>query len=79
MREVVGESEKMFQRRFLGRRASVLWENARKDLNSGWTLNGLTDNYLRVTATSSSNLWNKFSQVKLTGIDKGNMTGQIEE
>jgi threonylcarbamoyladenosine tRNA methylthiotransferase MtaB len=79
MREVVGESENLFQRRFLGKMVLVLWENARKNQNSGWTLNGLTDNYLRVKATSSHNLWNKFSQVKLTGIEGRNMTGQIEE
>jgi threonylcarbamoyladenosine tRNA methylthiotransferase MtaB len=53
MRAVADASLLAFQRRFLGRCMQVLWESA-----SGDQWSGLTDNYLRVQATSAHSLRN---------------------
>ena len=65
MRAVLAESAARYRRRFLGRTLTVLWEAAATLGPGGWTLTGLTDNYLRVRATAPQNLWNRLTPVTL--------------
>ena len=60
MRTVAARSEKSFHRRFLGRTVSVLWESFRPG-EAGNVWHGLTDNYLRVHAVSSTNQENSLT------------------
>lgn len=74
MRQVVAQSADRFRGQFIGTEAYVLWEATDAYGPSGWTLHGLTDNYLRVEAASAHHLWNKISRVQ---IEKQNANGLI--
>jgi len=65
LRGIFRETGSSFRRTFLGQEMQVLWESGFENENKGYWLSGLTDNYLRVVAHSSSNLWNQFSTVRL--------------
>lgn len=56
-----------FRDRFIETQLPVLWESASKQAADEWQLSGLTDNYLRVYAKASSNLWNEITPVVLKG------------
>jgi threonylcarbamoyladenosine tRNA methylthiotransferase MtaB len=77
MRRALAESATAYHRRFVGCTLPVLWESAQDLGPLGWELNGLTDNYLRVTAYSPEPLWNQITQVKLTGTTDGRLQGQL--
>ncbi|HTX92945.1 MAG TPA: tRNA (N(6)-L-threonylcarbamoyladenosine(37)-C(2))-methylthiotransferase MtaB [Anaerolineales bacterium] len=74
---VLAESAGAYRRKFLGRTLSVLWESTDQFSDAGWRLEGWTDNYLRVTATSPEPRWNHLDAVQLTGVDHETMTGVI--
>ena len=59
------ESRLEFRESQLGSIRPVLWEQSSS--NGAWT--GLTDNYVRVRATSQSALGNRITNARLTGID----------
>ena len=40
-------------------------------------MEGHSDNYLRITASSQGNLWNQFSQVLVDEIQEEGLTGTI--
>lgn len=60
------ESSHRFRDKFLGRTLDVLWEASHRNEKGVWVLSGLTDNYLRVYASSDRDLWNMVSPVKIT-------------
>ena len=63
MLSLATEAAHRFRERFLGRRAMVLWE---REVEPGvWV--GLTDNYIRVFATSDQDLKNRLDEVRLSG------------
>jgi threonylcarbamoyladenosine tRNA methylthiotransferase MtaB len=78
IRGVLAESESVYQNRFLGQQLQVLWESATKIDPSSWTVSGLTDNYLRVLATSPRHLWNRIDPVVITGVNGAGLIGQIK-
>jgi threonylcarbamoyladenosine tRNA methylthiotransferase MtaB len=78
MREVLDQSQRTYLEGFLGRRLPVLWERAVPLEPEGWTLDGLTGNYLRVSAPSRDPSSNRFELVRLTGINGKQLLGQIE-
>jgi hypothetical protein len=55
----------------------VLWEVAEPLEFGKWHLEGLTDNYLRVSLTAPGNLWNNITPVRLTGLTSEGFTGQL--
>jgi threonylcarbamoyladenosine tRNA methylthiotransferase MtaB len=61
----------------LGETHSVLWESASRGCDSKWTLSGLTDNYVRVTATSDVSRWNEIDEVTLCGETSQGLYGTI--
>lgn len=76
MREVFSFASEAYRRAFLGQRLEVLWESAKKKGANTWELQGLTPNYLRVSATAPQNLWNAITPVTLSGITENGMLGE---
>ncbi|MBA4380161.1 MAG: tRNA (N(6)-L-threonylcarbamoyladenosine(37)-C(2))-methylthiotransferase MtaB, partial [Anaerolinea sp.] len=77
LRAAFAESERAYQQKFLGKIMSVLWESTEQLSDAGWHVEGLTDNYLRVTAVASEPRWNVVDEVELTGMDGERLAGKI--
>jgi threonylcarbamoyladenosine tRNA methylthiotransferase MtaB len=73
------ESAAAYRARFIGRVLPVLWESAVALGPDGWQMGGLTDNYLRVHATAPQRLWNQITLVRMTGLAKEGLAGEIVE
>jgi threonylcarbamoyladenosine tRNA methylthiotransferase MtaB len=69
LRHTLAESSAGYRQRFVGQVLPVLWEGANGLGPDGWKLEGLTGNYLRVTAVAPQRLWNQVSLVKLSSAD----------
>ncbi|MES1244196.1 MAG: MiaB/RimO family radical SAM methylthiotransferase [Acidobacteriota bacterium] len=65
------EAGRAFRLAHLGRRETVLWEKPRDGMGQGYT-----DNYLRVLAPEDATLWNRFTEVELTGLAEDGMLGR---
>ena len=76
-RGVLAESSESYQATFIGQVLPVLWESAARLDPQGWQMSGLTDNYLRVHAHAARDLWNQITPVKLTGLARERIYGQI--
>jgi threonylcarbamoyladenosine tRNA methylthiotransferase MtaB len=76
MREIAAASTRAFQRQFIGRTMSVLWESSRQS-EAGLVWSGLTDNYLRVYVASSEDRANRQSAVRLVALTKGGLRGEF--
>jgi hypothetical protein len=59
------ESAKTYRQQFVGRTLPVLWESATQYDDRGWQMEGLTGNYLRVSAIAPRPIWNEVSSVEL--------------
>lgn len=77
LRALFEQSAAAYRDQFVGKRLSVLWETATPNESGGWSMSGLTDNYLRVTAQTTQQLWNQVTPVQLTEIKEGGMVGKI--
>jgi threonylcarbamoyladenosine tRNA methylthiotransferase MtaB len=77
MRAILEASSLDYRQKFIGQRLPVLWENATALGPEGWELSGLTGNYLRVNATSSSQRWNTIIPVQITGLTPEGVYGLI--
>ena len=71
------ESAKSYRQEFIGQTMSVLWESTSEMGEWGWQMEGLTENYLRVTAFASSPRWNEIDHVRINGYDGNRMKGVI--
>jgi threonylcarbamoyladenosine tRNA methylthiotransferase MtaB len=80
LRQVFHELGRDYQKQFIGESLSVLWETHTETPPGTWQLSGLTGNYLRVYAPSNQPLWNRISQVRITGEHqkRGGLKGSIE-
>jgi len=58
----------VFKEKFVGRTMSVLWESSSQVSDSDWQMEGLTDNYLRVTTVAVESRWNQIDSVKLVAL-----------
>jgi threonylcarbamoyladenosine tRNA methylthiotransferase MtaB len=74
MRALAGESSRAFHNLFLNTESEVLWEQAAAGIWSGYT-----PNYIRVYAGSVSNLINQLKRVRLTGLYRDGVWGEIIE
>jgi threonylcarbamoyladenosine tRNA methylthiotransferase MtaB len=79
MRAVFDESAALYRSKFIGKRLQTLWETATNLGSEEWALNGLTDNYLRITAQAPKRLWNQISTVKIVGVNGKGLVGEILE
>jgi threonylcarbamoyladenosine tRNA methylthiotransferase MtaB len=77
LRGVFEEGAKAYRQRFIGQRMSVLWESVTRLNGQGWQMEGLTGNYLRVTANARQPLWNNISEVALDAVLQGKVDGEI--
>ncbi|MFZ6030717.1 MAG: MiaB/RimO family radical SAM methylthiotransferase [Chloroflexota bacterium] len=77
LRQVLAESAVRYRAHFAGCELPVLWESATALGPGGWELSGLTDNYLRVSATAAQDYWNQVTPVSLTGMAPGGLTGVL--
>jgi len=55
----------------------VLWEAARCLGPDGWTLSGWSDNYIRVTASASQDLWNRIRAVLIDESTSEGLAGRL--
>jgi len=69
---LAGESLRGFLKQHIGRTLEVLFERA-----SGGLLNGLTGNYIKVYVKSRGDVTNKILPVRLTGLYKDGMMGEV--
>jgi threonylcarbamoyladenosine tRNA methylthiotransferase MtaB len=79
LRQLFAELAAMYRRRFVGQKLSVLWETVSQLSDSGWKMEGLTDNYLRVFAYAPEPRWNRLDTVLLTAMEEDELGGVIEE
>ncbi|MGZ9163748.1 MAG: tRNA (N(6)-L-threonylcarbamoyladenosine(37)-C(2))-methylthiotransferase MtaB [Anaerolineales bacterium] len=77
LHDTLEECAKSYRRKFLGQTMSVLWESTSEMGEWGWQMEGLTGNYLRLTAFSSSPRWNQIDPVKINEHDGNRMKGVI--
>jgi len=77
MRAVFARSADQYRRAFIGKTLPVLWESSNDLGEAGWQHSGLTDNYLRVSATGDEDRWNQISNVEITLLVKGVLQGRI--
>jgi threonylcarbamoyladenosine tRNA methylthiotransferase MtaB len=79
LRTILKESTESWQQKFIGRTMPVLWEATSTLTETGWQIEGLTNNYLRVRAFSREPRWNQIDQVKLITVKSNNLYGEIQE
>jgi threonylcarbamoyladenosine tRNA methylthiotransferase MtaB len=72
MLAVAERAEHAFRTAHLGSRQTVLWERPRDGMG-----HGLTDNYLRVHSPDGAGLWNRFSEVEVTGLAGDGVWGEV--
>jgi threonylcarbamoyladenosine tRNA methylthiotransferase MtaB len=77
LQDALKESGQAYRQKFLGQTLSVLWEATSELGEWGWQMEGLTGNYLRVTANALSARWNIVDEVKLTALTAGGLSGEI--
>ena len=78
-RAMFNESSKVYREKFISKSTVVLWEKAEAIGENEFRLGGLSDNFIRVTATSDKDITNTISIVRLTGLLSYGMTGIIEK
>lgn len=71
------ESAGRYRRAFMGKTMPVLWESASELGLQGWRMEGLTSNYLRVSAAAPAPRWNELDNVMLVGEASNRLMGII--
>ena len=79
LRDVFIETATDYRKSFLGRSLAVLWEAAAERDEQGWKMEGLTGNYIRVTAVSPELRWNQIDHVKLSSLKGEDVLGVIQQ
>lgn len=79
MRQVLQKAAQQYQQQNIGKVRTVLWEQAQATVHGGWILDGLTENYLRVTAHHKERRWNQFDRVRLVDVKEDMLRGEIDE
>ena len=77
LRAVFEASARKYQQQFVGKTLLVLWESAVQQSDSSWRMEGHSDNYLRINASSGGNLWNQVSQVLVDETQEEGCRGTI--
>ena len=73
----LAESSAAYRRTFIGQTLPVLWEASAVRSELGWQIEGLTGNYLRVTAQAPELRWNHLDPVELSGLSAEGLFGEI--
>jgi threonylcarbamoyladenosine tRNA methylthiotransferase MtaB len=77
LHEVFAEASSAYRRGFIGQTLPVLWEASAVRSEQGWLNEGLTGNYIRVTANAPELRWNRLDSVHLTGLSADGLHGEI--
>jgi len=77
LHDVLEESSKSYREKFVGQSMSVLWESTSEMGERGWQMEGLTENYLRVSAFAPSPRWNELDVVQLNQTGENGLKGEI--
>lgn len=77
LRQVLAESAHDYSLTFVGRSLQVLWESVSKYGDSGWQMEGYSNNYLRVRANSNNPRWNEIDKVRVVNMKAKTLIGQI--
>jgi threonylcarbamoyladenosine tRNA methylthiotransferase MtaB len=77
LQEAIEESAKSYREKFVGKKMSVLWESTSEMGEWGWKMEGLTGNYLRVSALAPSPRWNEIDRVLIDELGNDRMKGVI--
>ncbi|HTX78329.1 MAG TPA: MiaB/RimO family radical SAM methylthiotransferase [Longilinea sp.] len=75
--EALAESSVRYQQRFIGKTLSVLWESACSLQPDGWHVEGLSSNYLRITAVTDKLLSGSITPVKVTRLTPNGLSGKL--
>lgn len=78
LRAALAESALEYHRTFIGQTLPVLWEARTTETPQGWQVEGLSDNYIRVTATACEPRWNQVESVRITGASPEGCSGEIQ-
>lgn len=78
LQETFAELGRVYRQQFIGRSMPVLWEASAVRNETGWRMEGLTGNYLRVAAIAPELRWNHVDEVKLLAVTEEGMMGEIE-
>lgn len=77
IRDLLAVSAAGYRKRFVGSNQTALWEQVKEGEDGSWKATGLTDNYLRIEAAASEDVWNTFSTVRIIGTTPKGVTGEI--
>ncbi len=77
IRDLLKTGAVKYRQQFVGTELITLWEQVARLEDSTHKAIGLTDNYLRVEALASPDVWNSFSSVRITGIIPKGVRGEI--
>ncbi len=77
MRNAFRESASTYRQQHISRDLFVLWEKATLIRNEQWQLSGLSDNYLRVYATSPTPCTNQVMRVHINSTEHDSLLGEI--
>lgn len=77
LRAAFAQSGLAYREKFIGQSLAVLWESARELTEAGWRMEGLSDNYIRVTAIAPEARWNQIDPVWLTGLAGEGLAGKL--
>ncbi len=78
-RSLLDDQARNYRQAFIGQTAAVLWESTSESEGTGWRLEGLTDNYIRVTGWATEPRWNVVDAVELTGPHDNGLHGVIRK
>jgi threonylcarbamoyladenosine tRNA methylthiotransferase MtaB len=76
VRVILAECAAVYKQRLVGKTGRVLWEMARPEAN-GYILEGLNEEYIRVTAHADKKLINVICPVRFQMVTESGMTGEI--
>jgi tRNA A37 methylthiotransferase MiaB len=77
LRALFNELAETYRTQFIGETLPVLWESTTELDEWGWQMEGLTGNYLRVSAHAPSPRWNMVDRVRLTALTPDGLRGEI--
>lgn len=79
LRALFGQLSETYRQQFIGQTLPVLWESTSKLDEWGWQMEGLTGNYLRVSARAASPRWNVIDRVRISALTPDGLRGEILE
>ncbi|MBA4385229.1 MAG: tRNA (N(6)-L-threonylcarbamoyladenosine(37)-C(2))-methylthiotransferase MtaB [Anaerolinea sp.] len=77
MRAEIAASEAQYLSAFIGREVKVLWEGSGTSNEKGWTLHGLSEQYMKVEALAETNRWNQIDTIQINAVKNDGLIGII--